>query len=590
MYQKLKQALRNMSLRRKIFSILLLALVPVALVSYFGSVWISNSYAELLYRSVARQLSYSAKDISGQLEDIESTGFMIFSSSTVQNGMHTILYSDNSMERSDANISMRALLLEHTQNARSNHVSFIDLYCGDFSVSGNSYASRQISEEVRSAARDVARSGDGAAVWHSVNNSEFGLFLVREVRRVEQFSFEALGEEIICVDIAGMVEDATSFGEEYERAEYLILSGDALVYHTPELTHEQSLQVRQGMEDAYQIVQMNGHSYFAVRGSIPGYGWDYLCLLPYDGIIGTINGMKALFLAMLAVCTAAVVLLALRLIASLDRHFRTLIQKMTAMGDDTSQRPVIPYDYQGRTDEIGVLHQQFDLMADKLQNLIQTNYVNEILKKEAQLKALENQINPHFLYNTLESVNWRAKALGAEDISVMVQSLAALLRVTLSRSEAVFTLREEIELVKSYMTIQSYRFEDRLNFSVNVPEELLSVPVGKLVVQPLVENAIHYGLEENTEECEITLTARRHGSCAEILVKNTGSVFEEGLLDKLRSGEVLPHGHGIGLLNIDKRLKLTFGEAYGLTLYNEGEWAVAAVTIPVREERSNEGC
>ena len=162
----------------------------------------------------------------------------------------------------------------------------------------------------------------------------------------------------------------------------------------------------------------------------------------------------------------------------------------------------------------------------------------------------------------------------------MVEALGALLRVTLNKKESIFTLKQELELVQSYMTIQKIRFEERLEFSVHVPEELLTATIPKLTIQPLVENAIHYGLEEMTEECTICVAADCADNRLRIYVTNSGSLFEENLLEKLQTNEITPHGFGIGLLNIDKRLKLTFGDGYGLTLYNQDDLAVAMVTIP----------
>lgn len=590
MRTRIQKYIRNMSLSRKIFSILLLALIPVTLVSFFGASWITSSYSDLLYDSIAAQLSSSAREISKQLQDVESLSYMVYSHDTVQNGLATIRNSTNNMQRTDANASLRSLLIDYSQNYRSSHVAYINLFSDNFSVSGNSYAATVTSDKTFEEARAAARNAEGTIVWYSTSDDPGHLYLSREIRRIQNLSLSSLGEEVICIDIDSMVQDATQFDQQYEQAQYLILQNDQILYSTEDLDDTKSLKLYRNIDGKYQILKVGVHTYFAVAGKIPRYEWDYLCLVPFDSVMSTLNGAHALFLVLLFLCTTVVVMLALTLISSLDRHFHNLILKMDAIGDGTSYDPsVATYDYSDRTDEIGVLHQQFDRMATRIHNLIQINYINELLKKEAQLKALENQINPHFLYNTLESVNWRAKALGAEDISTMVQSLAALLRVTLSHSDTIFTLRQELDLVKSYMSIQEYRFEDRLVFSSHVPDEFLNVHIVKLTIQPLVENAIHYGLEENTETCEITLSARQTpDGKTQILVTNTGSTFEDDLLEKLKSGEISPHGHGIGLLNIDKRLKLTYGEEYGLTLYNEEECAVAAITIPT--ERSEESC
>ena len=262
---------------------------------------------------------------------------------------------------------------------------------------------------------------------------------------------------------------------------------------------------------------------------------------------------------------------------------------MRRFGSGCYKRTDNDYDYSHRKDEIGLLHTNFDSMAQKVDTLIEENYVNELLKKEAQIKSMESQMDPHFLYNTLDSINWRAKAMGAKDISQITTSLGNLLRVTLSKKNNIFTIREELCVLENYITIQKLRYQKRLQYCLDIPEELLDCEIPKLTIQPLLENAVRYGLEEISETCFISVCAQDQGETITIEVKNNGSYFEEGLLDKLLSQEILPHGLGIGIINIHKRLQLTYGSQYGLRFYNMEddltgeEYAIAQVIMPKRK-------
>lgn len=233
-------------------------------------------------------------------------------------------------------------------------------------------------------------------------------------------------------------------------------------------------------------------------------------------------------------------------------------------------------------DEIRRIYRHFDSMAREIGELITRDYTNQILMKDAQLKALRMQINPHFLYNTLSTVNWKARMIGADDISVMVQSLSRLLQATLREDAGLIPLAEALGLVNTYMAIQKFRFEERLAYTQIVPEALQDALVPKLVLQPIVENAITYGMERAVGACQIFLAARRGGDCIIITVQNDGSCFEDDLLAKLRSGAVAPKGHGTGLANIEKRLELAFGSQAGLRLYNLGDMATAEIRAPYR--------
>ena len=261
---------------------------------------------------------------------------------------------------------------------------------------------------------------------------------------------------------------------------------------------------------------------------------------------------------------------------------------MKSFGEGNYQVPEAPRKYQ--EDEIGLLYKNFDSMVEKIQTLIQENYVNEILKKEAQLKAMESQMDPHFLYNTLESINWRAKMIKSEEISQITTALGSLLRFSLGKNSEDFTLDQEMQIVNNYITIQKIRYQRRLDFSADVPSDLLGVFIPKFTIQPLLENAIRYGLEESSETCYISIVCREVLGLLIIRITNTGSSFEENCMEKLQSGEIQPHGFGIGILNIHRRLQLTYGEPYGLLLYNiedeetYEECAVAEIRIPCKKK------
>ena len=201
-------------------------------------------------------------------------------------------------------------------------------------------------------------------------------------------------------------------------------------------------------------------------------------------------------------------------------------------------------------------------MKEEIGRLIEDIRQEQNQRRVMELQLLQEQINPHFLYNTLESINWRAKAAGNREISLMTESLGAFLRAALSNKKSLVTLSYELNLIQCYITIQQIRFEERLDYRTQIPEHVKDALIPPLTLQPLVENSIHYALEEIMETCYITIMAEAipEDACdstprLRILVKNSGSAF-------------------------DKRIKLLFGDAYGLSLYNEEDCAVAAIIIP----------
>ena len=151
--------------------------------------------------------------------------------------------------------------------------------------------------------------------------------------------------------------------------------------------------------------------------------------------------------------------------------------------------------------------------------------------------------------------------------------------MTLNKKER-FTLKQELDIIHYYMTIQQLRFDNRLNFTESIPDACLDAQVPKLSIQPLLENAVHYALEQITDECIINLTCVYSQGLIQIYVKNSGSEFPDDLLENLRTHKIREQGLGIALLNIEERIQLMFGQQYGLHFYNENDFAVVKMEIP----------
>ena len=554
---------KNLSLRWKIFFIVLLNVVSLLLFSFIGFTILSKTYNELLYRSIAGNLSFSANTISTNLKDVERLSSIILSTSSIQTSLSAIHESEDAVVRSNANRSINTALSSYYETFRQNGVSYIVLFNDNFSNATNWAAYEKTDREFIDHALQNAELGDGAVSWTTGGGSTSGLFLGRNIRKIEGLDFST----------------NRSF-QTFDTGYYILADGPDTIYASSGLSKDLVNRTLLLEDDTYQTLQADNHTYFAVSSKIPYYDWRYISLIPFDSIIHSIGRSAKIILGIMVLGILTALVLTQWLIYSILRHFNALIVKMDVFSKNELTLEQSAYDYSTRNDEIGRLHQRFDRMATRIRTLVDTNYKNELLRKEAQIKALESQINPHFLYNTLESINWRAKASKNAEISMMAESLGTLLRSTLSNHESLVELDYELELVRAYITIQKIRFEDRLDFLSLVDDDLHHILMPPLTIQPLIENAIRYGMEEMTETCHIELLVRHEGDQVLIRVKNNGSVFEDHLLEKLKSREKQPNGFGIGLMNIDQRIRLLFGDTYGLELNNEDDCATADIHIP----------
>lgn len=581
MKKKLISLLRDIPLKLKILSIIIsINVVLVGSLSILGVKYITNENNKLLYRSMASSLSYSATDIENVLKSVERMSNMIIADTKIQNQLSEVKNSNVQITISNA---YKELYTEvgnyYSEYKDASFIEYISLYNDKFATHTYFPTTDKLSNDAKEHLLEVAYENKGSAVWISEYAPTNKLYLTREIREIKDLSLANLGTLVVCIDIEKLIDDITYFDNQYEKSYYLLYDSERLIYNSEELSYSDSKIIQDELDSNYGVLELGGNRFFGTKGAIPNYNWEYICLVSYDAIHQAIKLSLFMYIIIMIITILIASLFTNKLVSLITIHINTLILKIKKFRGETSEIIDIGYNYDARKDEFGLLHQYFDSMAIEIQDLINENYKKEILAKESQLQALQSQINPHFLYNVLESINWRAKGIGEKNISLMVESLGGLLRTTLS-SDKYITIEQEINLVQLYMNIQQIRYEEQLHFNIKVDEKLLNNSIPKLTIQPLVENAVHHALEKVINDCFISVEILLDNENILIKVMNSESHFEENLLKKLYQKKITPNGLGIGLMNINNRIKLVFGESYGLTVYNENDYAVAMITIP----------
>lgn len=236
-------------------------------------------------------------------------------------------------------------------------------------------------------------------------------------------------------------------------------------------------------------------------------------------------------------------------------------------------------------DEVGDLSESFNEMTDRIAELMEKFEKEQIEKRESVLWALKAQINPHFLYNTLDSIVWMAEAGQNEDVVEMTSALAKMLRASIGRDSETATLRLELENIRNYLRIQKYRYKSKLNYEIDVPEKLYNRRVEHLSLQPLVENAIYHGIRERREGGLITVFAEERDGNLIIAVEDNGvGMTEERIREIMNREESVK---SMGVRNVDNRIKLTFGNEYGLKIESKpGVGTRVTMTLPDLEVKN----
>ncbi len=324
-----------------------------------------------------------------------------------------------------------------------------------------------------------------------------------------------------------------------------------------------------------------------MNAPIDGIDWVATITVPLESVFAPTKQYRTLFV----VLAVGSVLVSLGLIFLSTSSLSARLREMSAVmeqvrgGQLGARFPVL---YQ---DEISVMGGEFNRMIDDLQHLRLNIYELRLRQREAELLALQSQINPHFLYNTLESIRMVAMEQGCGEVSDQIKTLSDMFRYTISSGGAdQVYVRQELDHVYDYLTIQSFRFMDRYDVRIYVDEDILGLRMLKLVLQPLMENAFTHGVRSMRKGGRIVLTGRREGDVVRFIISDNGAGMEPERLLVLRAElSATPQeprrGRSIGLANVNDRLKLTYGELYALQIDSEpGMGTTVTMTFPVVEE------
>ena len=237
---------------------------------------------------------------------------------------------------------------------------------------------------------------------------------------------------------------------------------------------------------------------------------------------------------------------------------------------------------------------KIDYLIEYIRKLLHGDQTNQILKTKAEISALQNQINPHFLYNTLETIRSRAMIKGLDDVTEMTEALGLLFRYSISNPGSLVTLGEEIDNVERYLLIQQYRFPGKIHFVKKIEDpSLLAYRLPKLTIQPLVENAIYHGIEMKPSEGTISVTVFATQSQLRVEISDDGLGMSKERLDELRRAmndtQIIQmsgsRGTGIALININQRIKFYYGQEYGLQIRSaEDVGTVMTLILPAKGE------
>ncbi|WP_025694218.1 sensor histidine kinase [Paenibacillus durus] len=364
---------------------------------------------------------------------------------------------------------------------------------------------------------------------------------------------------------------------------YILDSLGNIVYHPQQQLIYAGLKyenVEPVLEYAYRsyLDESMGEKRFITVRTLNQTGWKIVGVAYYDEIVTTkrdLNQFMRLFLPLSILCVIVVsVLLSAKIARPISRLERT-VQQVVEGDLNTSIYVCGPY-------EVEQLSKRFNLMLQRIRKLMDQIIYEQETKRKGELEVLQSQINPHFLYNTLNSVIRLAERGKNEEVVTMIQSLSKFFRISLSKGKNIITLREELDHIRHYLVIQSFRFKNKFRYEIKAQPEVLNCLTVKLILQPIVENALYHGIEMMPDEGVIHIAAELRSGLVVITVSDNGLGMSGDALKNILKGAVKSRGgSGVGVRNVHERIRLYYGREYGLSFESElEEGTTVTVTFP----------
>jgi two-component system, sensor histidine kinase YesM len=619
-YNNILGYIRRINLKKRLVAVIIAAIFVPVMLSYIVLIYckgIMQNETQVMVRNTASQISQSIDEmLKGQVYSISE---ILMYDERIYDYLVNKKYNSNGQSRQK--IIDEILLADIVSNKymySANDIQIASLYGRNgeyFNIHFPPADQRKVLEKIMPMVKDSRRM-NLVIQWYPLYENFFSGNLPKDKRMrfvniASRAMFQPQTGEYVGNEFFTIYEKAI-----YEKYQNIKLGKSGYILVTDKngnlISHSDETKLASGIIKDFPIMEIlketnsvfiynTGKKHVLVAKSESQFNsWVTVGIVPLDEIYGGINRIYTVILLVIAATTMLVLTYVIFVSDGIVKPIRAIINTIEKVEKgDLSARVDIKGEY-----EISNLGRYFNNMVGKIDQLIQNEYILEKKKKEAELNVLMAQINPHFLYNTLESIAWKSRSVGAIEISEMAASLGKLFRISVNRGNLIVTVDEELEHARAYINIQKLRYGNKFDFIINVSDEkLLKYKMLKLVLQPLIENALSYGMEPSKKGGTITVNVKIEGSSIIFEVVDNGAGISSDKLNEIEnrlysdqsgadSGNCCTDEKnekykckGIGLKNVHERIKLYFGAEYGIRIFSkEKEGTTVTAVLPLMEE------
>lgn len=576
--KKIREIVRQMGLKQKLILVFALFILLNSLfLSAVSMSLFSQKEREKNYRyisDITYQTVNNLEFLFGELDDIT---FAVLSSSLVQNQLRAINQVSNfPSQRLNASKDIERFLSIYTlYNADIVSLSVHPIY-------GKEIVSRSIQQTPTKSVFTKAEilAAGGSAIWGLTPDEDREICVARAILDLKtQLPIGYISIVVRQKYVAAVMGDITI---SHTSGSYILdQQGQVISSNLPHMAGAYLPELAgNGDNWANREVELSGVPSYLYQGKRMDNGWTLVTVIPKNELIRESVWFYTILvlvdIMVISVVVSAVWVLVKRITSPFDR----LCQSMEEVGKGHFERREVI----STNDEVGKLSHSFNDMVDNIQELIEKVYTLEITERQAELEVLKMQINPHFLYNTLDTINWMARAQNNLEIADMTMALGNLLHANLKQDDSV-TIAQEAQNIRNYLLIQKYRFGARLSWEIDIDLGLEDYYIPSFILQPLVENAIIHGLERKAEKGSLHLEVQQQGEGLVFRLWDNGvGMSQKAVQDFMEQGEGPFQRSSIGLKNVDRRLRLYYGDGSGLQIESVlGQGTGICFRIPVQK-------
>lgn len=574
---------KTVPLKNGLFTLLILEAVMITIVTIFILLQLYKLYTNLVYSEAAEIVNLQAIITDAKFSEIENLSFEMLSNPDIQSNLRKYSDSPDSFEAYQAtNDLYTQLFTRWIMNKNIISISFVFLNGRRVDTGYQSHT--DWSESNLQAIISDAALKDGLSGWTANHAGDNIITHYRLLKDISGNRFKPLGTLIINIDAGYFLShNPVNYSSKYQ-PDLLCIAGEQILNRNPLQSNPSAILNLIDTSIPYQLVTLNHQPYFMAGKNLTVTGWYLVYLLSSRDLLSNINRMNIIYCLILLLLAVVIIIVGYAFANAITRPITrlTTAMKLVETGDYSFVHQNQASEPHPLITEVIHLTKGFSQMIGKIDHLIREVYMKQLMIAEMKYKMLQQQINPHFLYNTLDTINWKAVQIKNRDISVMVRALSKMIRGSIKGPD-IITLREDLSFVEDYIRIQKIRFEERLQFTQQISEPALSCRIPRLTLQPIVENCIIHNLEKHKGICQIALFTSSVNGQLKISVEDNGRGIKQELINKVLHGEVKGTNNSIGLWNIDQRIKMAFGPDFGICIQNK-EPTGTRVTVSIPEQ------